>query len=57
MPRAVCQVLLARGRGAGACQSMAQAGVRPVVTDIATIDEAVRAYVEGRLVDHTGRLH
>ena len=52
-----CQVLLARGMGAGAYQSMAQAGVRPVVTDIAEIDQAVQAYVDGRLGDHTERLH
>lgn len=52
-----CQVLLARVMGAGAYQSMEQAGIRPVVTDIPTVDEAVRAYLEGRLVDHTERLH
>ena len=52
-----CQVLLARGMGAGAYESMAQAGIRPVVTDIPTIDEAVRAYLEGRLVDHREKLH
>jgi len=52
-----CRVLLARGMGAGAYQNMEQAGIRPVVTDIPTIDEAVRAYVEGRLVDHTEKLH
>ena len=52
-----CQVLLARGMGAGAYQSMEQAGIRPVVTDIANIDEAVQAYIEGCLVDHTEKLH
>jgi predicted Fe-Mo cluster-binding NifX family protein len=52
-----CQVLLARGMGAGAYQSMEEAGIRPVVTDIPGIDEAVRAYLEGRLVDHTEQLH
>jgi len=52
-----CQVLLARGMGAGAYQGMEQAGIRPVVTDITNIDEAVQAYLEGRLVDHTERLH
>jgi predicted Fe-Mo cluster-binding NifX family protein len=52
-----CQVLLTRGMGAGAYQSMKQAGIRPVVTDIANIDEAVQAYIEGRLVDHSERLH
>jgi len=52
-----CEVLLARGMGAGAYESMKQANIRPVVTDIANIDEAVQAYIEGRLVDHTERLH
>ena len=52
-----CNVLLARGMGAGAYESMKQANIRPVVTDIASIDEAVKAYIEGRLVDHTERLH
>jgi predicted Fe-Mo cluster-binding NifX family protein len=52
-----CQVLLARGMGAGAYLSMKQAGIRPVVTDIIDIDEAVQAYIEGRLVDHSERLH
>ena len=52
-----CEVLLARGMGAGAYQGMEQAGIRPVVTDVTNIDEAVQAYIEGRLVDHTERLH
>lgn len=52
-----CEVLLARGMGAGAYESMMQANIRPVVTDIAHIDESVQAYIEGRLVDHTERLH
>ncbi|MGQ9494175.1 MAG: NifB/NifX family molybdenum-iron cluster-binding protein [Anaerolineae bacterium] len=52
-----CQVLLARGMGAGAYESMRQAGIRPIVTDIASIDEAVQAYLDGRIVDHTEYLH
>ena len=52
-----CDVLLARGMGAGAYQGMEQAGIRPIVTDIALIDEAVRAYLEGNIVDHIERLH
>ena len=52
-----CEVLLARGMGAGAYESMKQANIRPVVTDIASVDEAVQAYIEGRLMDHTERLH
>jgi predicted Fe-Mo cluster-binding NifX family protein len=52
-----CEVLLARGMGAGAYDSMKQANIRPVVTDVANIDEAVQAYIENRLKDHTERLH
>lgn len=52
-----CQILLARGMGAGAYESMKEAGIQPVVTDVARIDEAVQAYLEGKLVDHTERLH
>jgi len=52
-----CQVLLARGMGAGAYESMKQAGIQPVVTEITNIDEAVLAYLNGTLVDHTEKLH
>jgi predicted Fe-Mo cluster-binding NifX family protein len=52
-----CQVLLAQGMGAGAYESMKQAGIQPVVTDIANIDQAVQAYIEGRLADHPEWLH
>jgi predicted Fe-Mo cluster-binding NifX family protein len=52
-----CQVLLARGMGAGAYQSLQQAGVRPIVTDIANIDEAVAAFAAGTITDHVDRLH
>ena len=43
--------------GAGAYQSMVERGIKPVVTELASIDEAVMAYVEGRIVDRTDRLH
>jgi predicted Fe-Mo cluster-binding NifX family protein len=52
-----CQALLCRGMGAGAYQSMQTRGIRPVVTDIEAIDEAVTAYVDGRIVDRVERLH
>ncbi len=51
-----CQILLARGMGAGAYESMKEAGIQPIVTSISRIDDAVNAYLEGKLVDHTERL-
>jgi len=52
-----CEALLCRGMGMGAYQSMQTRGIRPVVTDILTIDEAVMAYVQGNIVDQVERLH
>lgn len=52
-----CEALLCRGMGRGAYESMEVRGIRPVVTDIAVIDEAVMAYVEGSIVDQVERLH
>ena len=52
-----CQALLCRGMGRGAYESMKAVGIRPVVTDIASIDEAVIAYVAGNLIDQTEKLH
>ncbi len=52
-----CEALLCRGMGMGAYESMKTRGIRPVVTDIVTIDEAVKAYVDGNIVDQVNRLH
>jgi predicted Fe-Mo cluster-binding NifX family protein len=52
-----CAVLLCRGMGAGAYESLKQVGIRPIVTDIADIDEAVQAYLEGKIIDRIDRLH
>ena len=56
-PIADCQVLLARGMGAGAHASLQQAGIRPVITTIANIDEAALQAANGTIVDHQERLH
>ncbi len=52
-----CQALLCRGMGQGAYDSMEAMGIRPVVTDIVTIDDAVMAYIQGNIVDRVDRLH
>jgi len=52
-----CDVLLARGMGAGAYQSMQQAGIRPILTDQQNVDEAALAAAEGTLEDHSDWLH
>jgi predicted Fe-Mo cluster-binding NifX family protein len=52
-----CETVLCRGMGMGAYQSMQVLGIRPVVTDISTIDEAALAYSQGIITDHTEHLH
>ena len=52
-----CEALLCRGMGRGAYQNLQERGIRPILTDIASIDEAVQAYLDGRIVDRVDRLH
>lgn len=52
-----CEALLCRGMGMGAYESMKSRNIRPVVTDIANIEEAVLAYANGQIVDHVEKLH
>ena len=52
-----CQVLLARGMGQGAYYGLMGAGIRPIVTTVNDINEAVEAFVGGSLEDHPERLH
>ncbi len=52
-----CSVVLARGMGAGAYAGLQDAGIRPIVTTVLSIDEALRTYLAGQLEDHPEKLH
>ncbi|MBN1304208.1 MAG: hypothetical protein JXA13_07220 [Anaerolineales bacterium] len=52
-----CEALLCRGMGRGAYISMEKRNIRPIVTNIAEIEEAVLAYARGEIVDHVEKLH
>jgi predicted Fe-Mo cluster-binding NifX family protein len=52
-----CEALLCGGMGMGAYQSMVARGIKPVVTEITDIEQAVIAYVEGKIVDRVDWLH
>lgn len=52
-----CQFLVARGMGMGAHQHLTSAGITPILTDVHTIDEAVKGFLEGTLRDNPRRLH
>jgi len=52
-----CQVLIAGGMGWGAYESMKSYNIEPVVTDVESIDEAVKLYIDGELINLMDRLH
>lgn len=52
-----CEALLCGGMGMGAYQSMVARGIKPVVTEIWDIEQAVMAYVDGKIVDRVDKLH
>ena len=52
-----CEIVVARGMGRGAYQGMQQVGLKPIVTDIADIETAVKAVMDGEIVDHPEVLH
>jgi predicted Fe-Mo cluster-binding NifX family protein len=52
-----CEALICGGKGADAYTSMQARGIRPMVTEVKTVDEAALAYAAGTLVDHVEKLH
>ncbi|GAB4408284.1 MAG: hypothetical protein Kow00106_01400 [Anaerolineae bacterium] len=52
-----CQAVLVRGMGRGAYVALEQAGITPIITDLADAEAAVRAYLDGQLTNHIERLH
>jgi len=52
-----CEVLIAGGMGWGAYESLRARGIRPIVTDLTDIREAVLRLLAGDLPDQSERLH
>jgi predicted Fe-Mo cluster-binding NifX family protein len=52
-----CQVVLAGGMGQGMLLNLQQTGIRPVLTDARDIQEAVQAFVDGRLAERPDLAH
>jgi predicted Fe-Mo cluster-binding NifX family protein len=52
-----CEALIAGGMGWGAYESLKSYGIRPIITDVQDIREAVLRYLDGNLPDLMERLH
>ena len=50
-------VVVARGMGMGAQQHLIASGIQPILTEIHDIDEAVKHFLAGTLVNNPGRVH
>lgn len=56
-PIAGCAVVLSGGMGGGMHLALQRARIRPFLTDVADIHEAVMAYIEGRLKNRPDLVH
>jgi predicted Fe-Mo cluster-binding NifX family protein len=52
-----CEAVIAGGMGWGAYQGLQSYGIRPIITDVGDIREAVLRYLDGNLPDLMERLH
>jgi len=52
-----CEIVLTRGMGVGAYNSLLQFNIKPIVTDIKNIDEAVKAVINETIINHKEKLH
>lgn len=52
-----CGVLLTRGMGQGAYDSLRIRSIQPIITDIQDARTAVEAYLAGDIIDHPEYLH
>ncbi len=52
-----CNVIIARGMGYGAYVSLKNRNLDAVITDVAHIDQAVKMYLDGKLINYMEQLH
>jgi len=52
-----CRAVLAGGMGQGMYLNLQEAGIRPLLTETRDIQEALRAFSAGNLLDRPERVH
>jgi len=52
-----CQAVLAGGMGLGMQRNLEEVGIRPLLTDLQDIQEAVQAFIDGRLAQRPDLAH
>lgn len=56
-PISDCKVVICGGMGIGAYQSMMLNGIQPIITSLDSAEEAIEAYLKGRIDDHPELIH
>jgi predicted Fe-Mo cluster-binding NifX family protein len=52
-----CNVVIAGGMGYGAYASLKSRNLDAIITDVADIDQAVKMYLDGKLINYMEKLH
>jgi predicted Fe-Mo cluster-binding NifX family protein len=52
-----CNVIIAGGMGYGAYASLKNRNLEPIITDVNDINQAVKLYLEGKLINYMEQLH
>ena len=52
-----CQMVISRAMGFGVYNKFKMMNIKPYITNIKTISDAVKAIIDGKLVDHNERMH
>lgn len=52
-----CEVLITRGIGKSAHNSLIENDIQPIVTDIQTIQDALAAFLSGTITNHPEHIH
>ncbi|MGC8936556.1 MAG: NifB/NifX family molybdenum-iron cluster-binding protein [Candidatus Methanomethylicaceae archaeon] len=56
-PISDCKVVICGGMGIGAYQSMMLNGIQPIITSLESAEEAIEAYLKGKIDDHPELVH
>jgi predicted Fe-Mo cluster-binding NifX family protein len=52
-----CNFAISRGMGYGIYSHLNNSGIEPIITDIVYIEDAVKALIEGTIINHHEKLH
>ncbi len=52
-----CDFVVSRGMGFGVFKKFENMGKKPIITDIKHIEDALKAFLDGSIINHTEKMH